>query len=151
MSTTIAQVAQVVGQASSDATFRTQLVSDPVTTLKSAGIDVSNDVQVLENTSSVVYLVVPPRPSGVADADLQRSGDAPSGGSSTASNLDALGALFIDAWADSNLKSRLLQDPGSVLAERGISIPGNATVRAVEATDDLSYLVLPPASTGGAA
>lgn len=148
--TTIAQVAEIVDRASSDATFRQQLLSDPAATLRSAGIDVSSSIQVLENTSSLVHLVLPPRPDDVSDADLEQTGETKTGGSSVALNMDALGALLIETWADDDLKSRLLEDPLSVLAERGISIP-YATVRAVEATSDLSYLVIPPSSTGGAA
>ena len=148
--TTIAQVAEVVGRAASDAAFRQQLLDSPAATLKSAGIDVPSGVQieVLENTSSLVTLVLPPRPDGVSDADLQQTGPTHTGGSSAASNLNAWGNLVMNAWVDSDLKSRLKKDPLSVLSERGISMPSGVKVKVVESSAGVSYLILPPASGG---
>ena len=143
--TTIAQVADVAGRAATDASFRQQLINSPAATLQSNGVPIPSGttVQVLENTSSVRYLVLPPRPSGVSDADLKQTSTSSGTLSSTAEKLDGFGRLVVSTWTDSDLKARLLQDPASVLAERGLSVPSGVTVKAVEATSSLCYLILP--------
>lgn len=143
-SATIAQVANVVAQAAVDASYRQQLLSNPAATLQSAGIVVPSgmNVQVLENTSTTAYVVVPQRPSGVSDADLQQTSSS-SGGSSAAQNLVGYASLVISMWTDGALKSRFLADPASVFAERGISVSSGVTVKAVEETSDTLYMTIP--------
>lgn len=48
------------------------------------------------------------------------------------------------AWADDTFKSRLLSDPTAVLREEGIDVPEGIEIRAVENTDKVAYLTLPP-------
>lgn len=143
--TTIAQVADVASRAATDSSFRQQLINSPAATLQSNGVPIPSgaSVQILENTSSVRYLVLPPRPSGVSDADLKQTSTSTTTPSSIAETLDGFGRLVVSAWTDSNLKSRLLQDPASVLAERGLSVPSGVTVKAVEATASNCYFVVP--------
>ncbi|HEX8648250.1 MAG TPA: hypothetical protein VF715_15255 [Thermoleophilaceae bacterium] len=57
------------------------------------------------------------------------------------SNLDK---LRIEAASDEALRKQLINDPASVLAERGIEIPSGVTVRIVEDTLDTYNLTLPP-------
>jgi Nitrile hydratase, alpha chain len=52
--------------------------------------------------------------------------------------------LVAQAWADEELKKRLLDKPASVLQEHGIQLPAGMEVRVVEPTDKLFYFVLPP-------
>jgi hypothetical protein len=54
------------------------------------------------------------------------------------------------AWTDEAFKRRLLADPVAALAEMGARVPAGMTVRVVESTDALTYLILPPrpAETG---
>ena len=142
---TIAQVADVVSRAASDSSYRQQLLSAPADALQSAGISIPSGmtVQVLENSSSVAHLVLPSRPSDVSDADLQPIAAAPSVGSSVADKLDAYGRLVVSTWTDSDLKSRFLADPASVLAERGIAVPSGLTIKAVEESSSILYLTIP--------
>lgn len=48
-------------------------------------------------------------------------------------------------WSDPDLKQRLMDDPKAVLREQGAQIPEDVEVRVVESTDQVVYLVLPPA------
>jgi hypothetical protein len=54
------------------------------------------------------------------------------------------GQLVARAWRDAAFKARLLAEPAAVLAEQGIPVPPGVEVRAVENTDRVLYLVLPP-------
>ena len=54
------------------------------------------------------------------------------------------GLLVADAWADPALKKRLLQEPLTVLKERGIEPPAGTQVKVVEETDKSLCFVLPP-------
>ena len=148
---TIAQVAAVVDRASTDSSFRQQLVSSPAATLASAGVavDAGTTVQVLENTTTLHYMIVPARPSGVPDSELQATGPAPSGSTSdVAQNLVAFGNLVIATWTDSALRSQLIQNPASVLAQRGISVPAGVSIKAIDGAANVAYLILPPMSGG---
>ena len=51
--------------------------------------------------------------------------------------------LVADAWADPDLKERLLKDPASVLKERGMTPPEGVEVKVLEQTDDCWPLVIP--------
>ena len=48
------------------------------------------------------------------------------------------------AWADEDFKERLIDDPGSVLAEEGMEVPEGVELKVVEATEKQNWLVLPP-------
>jgi hypothetical protein len=66
--------AAVMAQAVTDPVFRMRLMADPVATMKAAGITIPEGVavKVVENTDSVVHLVLPA--SGeveLADSDLE--------------------------------------------------------------------------------
>jgi hypothetical protein len=54
------------------------------------------------------------------------------------------GQLVARAWADEAFKRRLLAEPAAALAEQGIPVPPGVEVRAVENTDRVLYLTLPP-------
>ena len=53
------------------------------------------------------------------------------------------GLLVAEAWADENLKQRLINDPSAVLREYGIEVPYNIELRVVEDTDTVRHLVMP--------
>ncbi len=53
--------------------------------------------------------------------------------------------LVSDAWSDANLKQRLLNDPASVLGERGIEVPAGVSVKIHASTDSERHLVIPTA------
>ena len=54
------------------------------------------------------------------------------------------GQIVAKAWADDDFKARLLADPAAVLQQEGIAVPTGLEVRAVENTDKVLYLALPP-------
>ncbi len=54
------------------------------------------------------------------------------------------GQVVAKAWADDAFKARLLADPATVLQEEGIAVPEGVELRAVENTDKVLYLALPP-------
>jgi hypothetical protein len=144
---TIAAVASVAQRAATDASFRSQLLSSPVSTLQGAGVSVpgGTNVTVLENTSDTVHLVLPSRPSGISDSDLQQTGPTSLGkASSVPIALDNWSRLVIETWTDSALASQLMSDPASTLAGRGISLSAS-TIKIVKAGVDDYVLVIPPA------
>lgn len=53
--------------------------------------------------------------------------------------------LVADAWADPQLKAKLLKNPQAVFAERGISLPMGVSVNVHEDSDSAVNLVLPAA------
>lgn len=55
-----------------------------------------------------------------------------------------IGKIISKAWADETFKQRLLADTSTVLMEEGIDIPDGLTIMAVENTDTLFHLVIPP-------
>jgi len=68
--------AKIVAKAWADEGFKQRLLSDPTTVLKENGIDVPDGVEfrVIESTSNLVYLTLPPRPdsSQVAAEEVDR-------------------------------------------------------------------------------
>jgi hypothetical protein len=56
--------------------------------------------------------------------------------------------LIARAWADAAFKARLLADPVAVLQEHGLTVPPGVQVKVVENTDQVLYLMLPPAPSG---
>jgi hypothetical protein len=56
----------------------------------------------------------------------------------------AFGEVIAEAWADPGFKARLIAEPRTVLAEHGVDLPANVEIRAVENTDNVVYLALPP-------
>ncbi len=55
-----------------------------------------------------------------------------------------MGEVIRKAWSDEAFKARLLTDTMAALKENGIAVPGGVTVKAVENTDKLFHLVIPP-------
>ncbi len=54
------------------------------------------------------------------------------------------GQVVARAWADDDFKQRLLADPAAVLQAEGMAVPPGVELRAVENTDKVTYLMLPP-------
>jgi len=63
-------------------------------------------------------------------------------------NQKMMGELISRAWSDAAFKARLLSDTMAVLKENGIAVPENVTVKAVENTDKVFHLVIPPKPAG---
>ena len=59
-----------------------------------------------------------------------------------------MGQIIAKAWADDVFKQELITDTAAVLTEEGIEVPTGVEVRAVENTDKLWHLVLPPKPNG---
>ena len=49
------------------------------------------------------------------------------------------------AWTDVDYKAKLKSDPHTALAEVGIEVPAGTTLKVVENSDNVHYLVLPVA------
>jgi hypothetical protein len=68
---------QVVGRAWSDEAFKRRLLAEPVTALRERGMEVpaGMEVRVVENTSTVTHLVLPPRPAEgeLSEEQLERA------------------------------------------------------------------------------
>ena len=57
---------------------------------------------------------------------------------------DVLGSIISKAWSDQNFKQRLLADTNATLKAEGVNVPPGFQVRAVEDTDHVFHLVIPP-------
>ena len=55
--------------------------------------------------------------------------------------------LIARAWADDTFKKKLLADPMTTLAAEGLPAPDGVTLKAVENTDKVFYLVIPARPT----
>ena len=55
-----------------------------------------------------------------------------------------MGEVINKAWSDEGFKARLLTETMAALKENGIYIPEGVTVKAVENTDKVFHLVIPP-------
>ena len=53
--------------------------------------------------------------------------------------------IVSDAWADADLKRRLLEDPRAVMKERGIDVPADVDIQIHENTESTKHFVLPTA------
>ncbi len=62
--------------------------------------------------------------------------------------LKAYGRVVARAWEDEAFKQRLLADPKATLEAEGVRFPAGAEVRAVEDTDRLFYVPIPPKPAG---
>jgi hypothetical protein len=51
--------------------------------------------------------------------------------------------LVADAWADPDLKKRLLENPAAVLKERGMGLPKGTQVKVLEDSATVMNLVIP--------
>ncbi len=56
----------------------------------------------------------------------------------------AMAQLISKAWSDPAFKQRLLSDTAAVLKENGINVPPGLVVKAVENTDNVFHIVIPP-------
>ncbi|WP_051023890.1 NHLP leader peptide family RiPP precursor [Thiorhodovibrio frisius] len=66
------QYQQLIAKCWADEAFKQRLLADPAGTLKAEGVVVPDGVKVnaLENTAQVLNLVIPARPTDLADEDL---------------------------------------------------------------------------------
>ncbi len=55
-----------------------------------------------------------------------------------------MGEVIKKAWSDEAFKAKLLSNTMAALKENGIAIPEGVTVKAVENTDKVFYLIIPP-------
>jgi nitrile hydratase len=122
--------ARIVAKAWTDPAFRAALIADPKTAITSIDPDVNIafDLQVVENTPTVHYVVV--------------------------CTLCSCYPRYLigvpPAWYKSTeYRSRVVREPRAVLKEFGLEFPGSTEVRVVDSTADERYLVLPmrPAGT----
>jgi hypothetical protein len=68
------KTSQIIAKSWSDDGFKKKLMSDPQATLKAEGVPIPAGVtiKVLENTSTVVHLVLPAKPTDLSDEDLDK-------------------------------------------------------------------------------
>jgi hypothetical protein len=68
------KMGQFIAKCWADETFKKKVLSDPVSTLRAEGVELSAGVSyvVHENTEKVVHLVIPARPTDLSDEDLGR-------------------------------------------------------------------------------
>jgi hypothetical protein len=59
--------------------------------------------------------------------------------------------MMARAWADESFKQRLLAEPAAVLREYGVDVPPGRSVKIVENTNQVVYLVLPARARGAEA
>lgn len=55
--------------------------------------------------------------------------------------------LISRCWADEGFKQKLLADPAATLKAQGVDLPPGVTIKALENTDNIYYLVIPAKPT----
>jgi nitrile hydratase len=125
------QGAKIVARAWADPDYRRRLVERPALALKAFGIDMGvNELCVVENTPDVHNIVV----------------------CTLCSCYPRMILGVPPAWYKSReYRSRVVNEPRAVLAEFGVTLPGEVEVRVHDSNADLRYLVIPnrPAGTEG--
>jgi len=124
--------AEVIARAWTDDGFRKQLLSDTRAALQDAGVDIGSlaEFRVIENTEDTHNVVV----------------------CTLCSCYPKMLLGIPPAWYKSlAYRSRVVREPRAVLAEFGLSIPDDITVRVHDSTADLRYFILPrrPDGTDG--
>jgi nitrile hydratase len=124
--------AKVVAHAWTDRAFKKRLLADARAALAGMGIDIGTlaEFQVVENTPEVHNVIV----------------------CTLCSCYPKMLLGIPPAWYKSlAYRSRTVADPRGVLAEFGVEIPADVTVRVHDSTADLRYVVLPmrPKATRG--
>jgi nitrile hydratase len=124
--------ARAVARAWTDRAFKKRLIADTRAALGEMGIDIGSlaEFRVVENTPEVHNVIV----------------------CTLCSCYPKMLLGIPPAWYKSlAYRSRTVVDPRGVLAEFGVEIPADVTVRVHDSTADLRYIVLPmrPKGTGG--
>ncbi len=124
--------ADLVARAWVDPGFKAQLIDNPRKTLGDMGIEVGGlaELQVVENTEDLHHVVV----------------------CTLCSCYPRMILGVPPAWYKSTAyRSRVVRDPRGVLHEFGIALPETTTVRVLDSTADLRFLVIPrrPSGTEG--
>jgi nitrile hydratase len=124
--------AKVVARAWTDRAFKKRLIADTRAALAELGIDIGTlaEFRVVENSHKVHNVIV----------------------CTLCSCYPKMLLGIPPAWYKSlAYRSRTVMDPRSVLAEFGVTIPDDVTVRVHDSTADLRYIVLPvrPKGTKG--
>jgi nitrile hydratase len=124
--------AKVVARAWTDRAFKKRLLADTRAALAELGVDIGTlaEFRVVENTPQVHNVIV----------------------CTLCSCYPKMLLGIPPAWYKSlAYRSRTVVDPRGVLAEFGVEIPADVTVRVHDSTADLRYIVLPmrPKGTGG--
>jgi len=147
--TTLEALASVIARASSEPSFRSEVVKSPANTLKSnnVGIPSGTSVKVAENTDTIRNLVMPAAPPTLTAEEQQELKSLANSSTTPSSPVDAYAKVVLQAWFDGTLKSQLQTDPRAVLAKAGISVPTGITINMLDETATLDYLVLAPAVT----
>jgi hypothetical protein len=60
-----------------------------------------------------------------------------------------MGRIIAKAWADEAFKQRLLANATAVLKEEGVDVPEGMEVKAVENSEKVYHLVVPPKQANG--
>jgi hypothetical protein len=86
------KMGQVIAKCWADEGFKRKLLTDPTTTLKAEGVELpaGRSYKAVENTDTVVHLVIPAKPTELSDADLDMAvgGTLPTGAAGTAGRVN---------------------------------------------------------------
>lgn len=140
--------AQMLAQAVQDSKFRSCLIADPLAVIAEKGWNVPTQTQitVVEETSTSYYLVLPVLE--LSDEQLKanqttQTPENPSSISSTGHMIEIEVQLLARAAQDLEFRSRLIADPKTVMAERGLNFPADIQITVLEETLNHYYFVLP--------
>jgi hypothetical protein len=132
------QLSDAIAQAVRDPGFRTQLINHPKQTLASSYINIppQQEVTVWETTATQTFLVLPI----MTDLEIEQ---LQVGATSSRSSRSIRSRILLDAWQNSDYRSRLFADPKALLLAEGFQIPANTTVTILENSPEHLYLVIP--------
>jgi Nitrile hydratase, alpha chain len=60
-------------------------------------------------------------------------------------NAATYSKVIAKAWSDPAFKSKLMSDPKAALSDAGVALPSDMTIKVVENTSNVFYLVIPEA------
>ncbi|MEH2070409.1 MAG: NHLP leader peptide family RiPP precursor [Nostoc sp.] len=149
--------AQMLTQAVQDSHFRSRLIANPLAVAAENGWDIPTQTQmtVVEETPSHYYLVLPALQLSALgtqkdllgeDLIANQTAQTPENSdlvSPTAHILEIEVQLLARAAQDCDFRTRLIADPKTVMAEKGLHFPTNIQVSVLQETPDHYYLVLP--------
>ncbi|MEH2070407.1 MAG: NHLP leader peptide family RiPP precursor [Nostoc sp.] len=144
--------AQMLTQAVQDSHFRSRLIADPLAVAAENGWDIPTQTQmtVVEETPSHYYLVLPALATqkDLLGEDLiaNQTAQTPENSSlvsSTGHMLEIEVQLLVRAAQDCDFRNRLIADPKTVMAQKGLNFPTDIQVSVLQETANHYYLVLP--------
>ncbi|MBI1209245.1 MAG: NHLP leader peptide family natural product precursor [Azospirillum sp.] len=138
----------LISRAWTETEFRRRLLADGTATLKAERFPVREGlvVNVVENTDTLVHIVLPVKPpnweAGGGEGTVDADGADPAA-------FGALQHIVAKAWSDPGYRARLIADGTAVARSEGLAFRDGISVRILENSPTLLHIVLPVQPSSG--